>query len=195
MAGGKRESAGAGTLLDRRLPEWHFREVHRRRIQATPQEAIEIALALRVRDLPLSAVLMALRMAPAALAARRRPSGLDRPLFEVFRRLGFVELGRSDEEIVLGAAGKFWRLRENLEPLSDPEDFERFDAPGFAKGAMNLRAAATDGGTELVTETRVWTTDEAARRAFRLYWLPVRVGGELIRRELLAAVARSAGSG
>lgn len=195
MAGEGGASHGAGTLLDRCLPEWHFREVHRRRIEAPPRRSLEVALGLRVRDLPLSAALMALRMAPAAIAARRRPPALDLPLFEAFRRLGFVELARGDEEIVLGAVGRFWRLRETLEPLSGAAAFEAFDVPGFAKGAMNLHAAAADGGTELVTETRVLTTDEAALRAFRLYWLPVRAGGELIRRELLAAVARSARRG
>jgi hypothetical protein len=178
-----------GTLLDRRLPRWDFREVHRRRVEAPPAEALRIALELRVRDLPLSAALMALRMAPAALAARRLPAGGRQQLFESFRRLGFVELGRSEREIVLGAVGRFWRLREQLEPLTDADAFERFDAPGYAKGALNLLALPAGGGTELVTETRVQATDERARRAFRPYWVPVRLGGGLIRRELLRAVA------
>jgi hypothetical protein len=138
----------------------------------------------------LTGALMSLRLAPAALAARRWPLRAGRPWIDLFLELGFVELARGERELVLGAVGKFWRLREELEPLSGGEAFRRFDAPGYAKGAMNLYAIPAGDATELVTETRVWTTDEGARRAFRPYWLLVRAAGEPIRRELLAAVAR-----
>jgi hypothetical protein len=182
-----------GTLLDRALPCWHFREVHRRRVEAAPAETMRAALGLRVRDLPLGASLMALRMAPAALAARRRPPArLAQPLFESFLGLGFVELGRGEREIAVGAVGRFWRLREQLEPLAGAGAFGRFEEPGYVKGAMNLCALPAGDATELVTETRVWATDERARRRFRPYWAPVRVGGGLIRRELLRAIARRA---
>jgi hypothetical protein len=189
------EAGSAGNrppLLDRRLPHWHFREIHRRRVAASPREALEIALALRVGDLPLGAALMAVRMAPGALTSRRRVPDRSRPLFESFLGLGFVELARGDEEIALGAVGKFWRLNERPEPLADAAAFERFGEPGFAKGAIDLRATPAPAGCELVTETRVWATDERARRAFRPYWVPVRAAGGLMRRELLRAVARRA---
>jgi hypothetical protein len=48
--------------------------------------------------------------------------------------------------------------------------------------------------TLLETETRVLATGPRAKRAFAAYWLVVRPGSGLIRRELLRAVARRAES-
>lgn len=62
--------------------------------------------------------------------------------------------------------------------------------------AMSLIAEPLDGGCRLVTETRVFATDEAARRAFKLYWLVIRTGSGVIRRVWLGAAKRRAeGSG
>ena len=47
-----------------------------------------------------------------------------------------------------------------------------------------------DSGSRLVTETRVESTDARARRLFALYWLVIRLGSGLIRRDLLRAVRR-----
>ena len=46
--------------------------------------------------------------------------------------------------------------------------------------------------TALHTETRVLATGRRARRAFGAYWLVIRGGSGLIRREMLRAVARRA---
>jgi hypothetical protein len=53
---------------------------------------------------------------------------------------------------------------------------------------MNFRLLAGPDGTELVTETRVISTDAATARRFAAYWLMVRIGSGLIRRDLLRAV-------
>jgi len=47
-------------------------------------------------------------------------------------------------------------------------------------------------GGELSTETRVAGTDAHARRRFGLYWLAIRPGSGLIRREWLRAIERRA---
>ena len=57
--------------------------------------------------------------------------------------------------------------------------------------AMTLRAEPG----RLVTETRIALTDEAARRAFRRYWLVVRPFSGLTRRLLLRAAKRAAEQG
>ncbi|MGU3438252.1 hypothetical protein ACNHUS_35235 [Actinomycetes bacterium M1A6_2h] len=44
----------------------------------------------------------------------------------------------------------------------------------------------------LVTETRCHPTSPDARRAFRRYWIVIRLFSGLVRRETLRAVARSA---
>jgi hypothetical protein len=177
-------------LIDEFLPDWDFREEHSRRIDAPAAQVRAALLAVTARELPLSGIMMVLRLAPAAIAARRWPRGLDRPWIELLFEFGFVELADRDEEIVVGAVGQFWRLREELVLLAEAEDFARFTEPGFAKGAMNFRLADEGGATRLTTETRVQATDDRARRSFRPYWIPVRSIGGLMRREILRAVAR-----
>jgi hypothetical protein len=179
-------------LLDQYLPTWHFNEVHRREVRAPAGFIRDALLTVTPRDVPFSGFLLALRLAPAAIASRRWPLPPDRPWLELLAEMGFVELGRTDEEIAFGAIGQFWRLREQLEPIVDALAFRQFDRPGFAKGAMNFRIEVRSGSATLATETRVWATDEQALRRFRAYWVPVRAFGGLMRRELLQAVAKRA---
>jgi len=75
-----------------------------------------------------------------------------------------------------------------------PEEFRAFNVPGYAKAAVNFRVTsdASESGTWLSTETRIATTDPGARCKFRAYWLLIRPGSALIRREWLAAIKRRA---
>lgn len=177
-------------LIDEFLPEWEFREQHSRRIDAPADQVRQALLGLTLRDLPFSGFMLGLRHLPSYLAARKRPGRLDLPLIERFVGFGFVELANTEHELVLGVAGQFWRVREDMVLLSSAEAFVRFDEPGFAKGAINF--CITDDGDSVLlsTETRVHATDEQARRSFRPYWVPVRAIGGLMRSEMLWAVAR-----
>jgi hypothetical protein len=177
-------------LIDGFLPDWDFREEHSCRIDAPPSQVRAALLGITPRELPLGSLMMALRLAPAAIVARRWPRGLDRPWIELLLEFGFVGLADRDGEIVFGAVGKFWRLREEAVPLADAAAFVRFKEPGFAKGALNFWIADEGGTTRLTTETRVQATDKAAHRSFLPYWIPVRAIGGLMRREILRAVAR-----
>lgn len=177
-------------LIDEFLPDWEFREQHSRRIDAPADRVRAALLGLTVSDLPFSGFMLGLRLLPSYLAARRRPGRLDLPLIERFVTFGFVELANTDQELVLGVAGQFWRLREEMVPLSSVEAFIVFDEPGFAKGAINFRITDDGDSVLLSTETRVHATDERARRSFSPYWVPVRAVGGLMRREMLWAVAR-----
>ena len=184
-------ATGSTSVLDRYLPEYHFREIHSRRIQTSTARVKEALMAFTPSDTPLSGFLMALRLAPAALVAHSRPLSPQSPWMELLLKFGFVELGQTDEEVALGAVGQFWRVRERLEPVADADAFEMFDQPGFAKGAMNFRMVEESGLVSLTTETRVFATDDRALRSFRPYWVPVRAIGGLMRREMLAAIARA----
>ena len=184
-------TTGSTQLLDAYLPEWQFREFHARRIQAPADRVREALVASTPKDTPVSALMMALRLAPAALVARRWPLPPGRPWIEFLLELGFVELGQTHEELAFGAVGRFWRIRERLEPIADARAFKAFDEPGFAKGAMNFRVLHEAAFVTLTTETRVFATDARSLRSFRPYWVPVRAVGGLMRREILGAVARA----
>jgi hypothetical protein len=75
----------------------------------------------------------------------------------------------------------------------DYEAFRAFDAPGYVKIAWTLRADPL-GESESVfrTETRVVTTDAAARARFRWYWARFSPGIVLIRHLLLRPLKREA---
>lgn len=110
---------------------------------------------------------------------------------------GFVELGEvPGREVVMGMIGQMWTLPGGRSPkVAGGVEFFAFDQPGFAKAAISLEAREVGGRCELVTETRVFATDEHARRAFARYWLIIRPGSGLIRRVWLRAAKKRAEKG
>jgi hypothetical protein len=76
--------------------------------------------------------------------------------------------------------------------VREVDDFVRFDEPGWAKLAVDLRAGPHPDGALLETETRVYLTDAWARRRFAGYWLVVRPFSGLVRRLWLRAAKRRA---
>jgi hypothetical protein len=102
-------------------------------------------------------------------------------------------LAEDDREVVLGTIGRFWQVRPCQLDFADGAAFLAFDAPGFARAAMNFSTSDAGGDrTRLVTETRIAATDAGARRRFAAYWLIVRPGSALIRRMWLRAVKKRA---
>jgi hypothetical protein len=106
---------------------------------------------------------------------------------------GFVVLGEEpDRELVLGIVGKFWQLSSGVHRI-EPDDFTRFDTPGFAKAVWNFVVSErADGRSTVVTETRVASTDAEARWKFGWYWRLIAPFSALIRRIVLAQVKRDA---
>jgi hypothetical protein len=180
--------------LDEFLPVYDVNEVHSTRVAAPPADVLAVARALTSRDVPLLAVLMALRRLPAAVRGRHAGlafRSLDRPLLTAVERSGFVTLADRPDELVLGVIGRFWTADGGILPVS-AEGFGAFEEPGFAKAVMNFRVGEVDGGTLLTTETRIRGTDESARRSFRRYWRVVMPGSAAIRRAWLRAIRKRA---
>jgi hypothetical protein len=194
--------AVAGTLLDEAMPRWDFDEVHETRVAAPPPVVLDAARAVTTREVRPLAPLIALRLIPATVRHPRAMGGRllagligrgSRPVIEELLEFGFIELGARDEEVVLGAVGRFWRPwgAEPI-PIAGPDAFLAFSEPGYAKGAMNLFVAADGDGSHLRTETRVAATSPDARGAFARYWRLILPGSGLIRRSMLAAIRRRA---
>jgi hypothetical protein len=184
--------------LDEFLPDHDANEVHSIEIAAPPDAVMAAVRALTPRELRLAGLLMTLRGVPAALLRRRRPSRssrvLDAPVLDNFTRGGFVVLTDRPDELVLGAVGRFWKLEGDIRRI-DPGEFATFDEPGVAKAVVNFHVSDAGGRTLLSTETRIATTDEAARRSFRRYWRIVMPGSALIRRAWLRAIRKRAERG
>jgi hypothetical protein len=72
---------------------------------------------------------------------------------------------------------------------------QAFAEPGWVKVGFDLVLEPTGDGTRLTTETRVTATDPRTRARFGRYWLVIRAGSGLIRRDMLRAIARRAETG
>ena len=84
-------------------------------------------------------------------------------------------------EIVMGAATQPWMADVVFRPLP-PGEFAAFHEPGYVKIVWTLRADPVGADESIFrTETRVTTTDTAARAKFRRYWSFASPGIVLIR--------------
>jgi hypothetical protein len=178
--------------LDELLPGPHFRERHSRGIAAPSAAVWEVLQELRIGDLALSRALMGIRLLPVRLAGRE-----DAPRMVSGRLLeeGPVPVLAADPEraVVAGGVMQPWKLTGGEDPPDlDATALQAFAEPGWVKVGFDLVLEPSHGGTRLTTETRVTATDPGTRARFRLYWLFIRAGSDLIRRDMLRAIARRA---
>ena len=172
--------------LDAYLPEFHFRERHRRATPASSVALLAAAEAVTWGEIPVMRMLMAVRSAGLLrLNANRR-------VLDAMASIGFCPLIRTETELVLASIGRPWTVRGGKTRLADQSDpaayFVEFSELGWAKMVANFEVVP--GG--FATETRVQLTDRRSRAAFGAYWTAIRPFSGLIRHRWLAAIARRA---
>jgi hypothetical protein len=168
-------------LIDEVMPDYDRREVHRRAADAPPDAVWAAVHDVTGAELKLMRLLMGIRT-----LGRNRRGGSDRTVLEGFKGMGFRPVAEAPgEELVIAGIGRFWTPSGGLQRVESGEQFAAFSEPGYAKVAFNFRL----GDGVLSTETRIAGTDAHASRRFGLYWLLVRPGSGLIRREWLRAIA------
>ena len=167
-------------LLAEAMPRWHHRERHATRTDAPADELLTAAEELTWGEVPTFRVLMGIRFG----AWRLPPS--DERVLDWFDREGFRRLARTRDELVLVHVQPTRRTDAATAPAStdDLAAFRDLDAPGLVKIAFCFHC----GDGQLVTETRVLSTDARSRRLFTAYWLVIRPGSGLIRRVWLRAI-------
>jgi hypothetical protein len=171
------------SALDRLLLGYQFVERHTVLVRASRQEVWRALHEVTAGEMALTRILFGVRTLPARIAGGRRATPAS-PWLQSLLRSGFKVMAETPEqELVLGTSGRFWELRARPRPQPDP---------GGAVAAMDFRLKDKQGGTLLTTETRVAVEDRAARRRFAFYWIVIRIGSGLIRRDLLHAVRRRA---
>jgi hypothetical protein len=197
----------APSLMDEVLPRYETREVHDISVAAPRAEVYRALDGLTLGELHLFRALLGVRALPGRLArSRRRPDTPSRPnrvdprarLLDWGLGTGFAVLAsRPGSELVIGAAGQPWRPAGGaVAAIRDRDDFVAFDRPGFAKVAIGFRLEELPGGgTRVVTETRVDTTDPLTHRRFGTYWKVIRVWSGAIRQSWLRAIRRRAERG
>lgn len=180
-----------GLTLDDVVPAPDVFERHQRHVAAPPGAVWNALLAVRLEDSPLSRALMGVRTLPDRLTRKARPATVSGRFLEH----GPIPVLGMDVErrIVAGGLLQPWKLRGGAPPPHlTADELRAFAEPGWAKCGMDFVLEPDGAGTLLRTETRVRATDPATRRRFGLYWLLIRAGSGLIRRELLRATERAA---
>ncbi len=173
------------------LPAPQFRERHERLISAPPAAVWSALLELRLVDLALSRALTNVRTLPARMARRERPRIVTGRFLEEGPVPVLVEV--ENRLIVAGGPLQPWRLFGGASPSKlDACGLRDFAEPGWVKVGMDFVLQPESGGTRLGTETRVMATDARTRLRFAGYWLLIRAGSGLIRRDILRAVAQRA---
>jgi hypothetical protein len=188
------------TLIKELMPEPDIVMRHVRGVHAPPERVYAALATTDFGKSGLIALLFALRGLPALLMAPRetihklRKRKADSAL--TLRRLTKEGFGlvaeRPGQEIVLGVTGRFWKASAKLKP-ADREQFRVGPPPGEVLVAWNfLVEPAPEDHARITTETRIKAADVDTRLTFKRYWLVVHPGSALIRRSMLAAIAREA---
>jgi hypothetical protein len=166
-------------LIDHELPRWE-----RRVLVSLPVEADSLSTFAAIRRVdffrsPVIAVPNRLRTWFDAFirsrehgsAAQLEHFGFDQLLEE---QGGFHLLAEeAGEELVLGFIGRWWQ-RGYGRVEWNAEEFRDFSRPGYGVGAWGFTVIPYgSGATVLVTDVRVRSTDDEARRSFQRYWMVV----------------------
>jgi hypothetical protein len=183
--------AAKDSLLDRFIPEPEVLEHHRIAINAPADVVMTSAKQLELLKSPVIRAIF--RARELALCGEPDPRPHPSTLMEQMQSIGWVVLSeRPGREIVFGSVTQPWEATPVFRSI--PADrFREFAEPGFVKIAWTLRADPVDDARSVFhTETRVSTTDPAARERFRNYWSFVAPGVELIRLAMLRPLKRTA---
>lgn len=183
----------ARSELDRFVPAHQFSEFHSIRVNAPKEQVYEAIKKVRADEIFLFRTLTWMRRfgQPGPESILNAPESM--PIVEVATRTTFLTLAdRPGDELVVGTT--VLRPRGAPAPKS-ADEFQQLTQPGFALAAMNFRLEDSGANSTLVsTETRVYATDDSARRRFARYWRTIYPGSAFIRRMWLGAIKRRAES-
>ena len=159
------------------LPKYDFSEKHTTLIKATPEEAYK---ALQNIDFTKSFVIRLLFWL----------RGLKSHSYHMIKNHFTVLYDEPSKEIILGVIGQPWILKKEILKCSK-EDFLRFNEPHYVKAVWNFDFQRQGKETLITTETRIYCTDEASRKKFKIYWTFVRPFSGLVRIKILKLIRNS----
>lgn len=176
----RRRDVSQDALLDRFMPAYDVVERHHVRIAAPAAVTFQAASEMYLEQSAIVRAIFKAREWIMRSHAAREPEA--RGFLDQMRAIGWGVLAEiPDREIVMGAATRPWMADVVFRPLP-PDQFAAFAEPGYVKIAWTLRADPVGADSSIFrTETRVVTTDLAARSRFRRYWALASPGIILIR--------------
>lgn len=180
------------TELDRFIPAFQFNEVHTIDIDAPVDHVYRALLAVTPDEISFYRTLTWVRRGGRDGPESIMNPAAGKPLLESAVKTGFRMLAQlENREVVFGgfvaappgAAQRAWTEKAYI----------ALDEPGFAKVAMNFRLEPRGASAcVLSTETRVYATDAATRRIFKVYWRTIYPGSAWIRVSWLRAIKQRA---
>ncbi|CAN5219477.1 hypothetical protein BH10ACI1_BH10ACI1_05810 [soil metagenome] len=167
-------------LIDDFLPKYDFVETHDIKVCASAEAVFNVIEKSDFCESPIIRWLLFLRGMPSAKMRLRD-----------LRKSNFEILGKRNNELLIGLAGKFWTLGGRLQKVNS-DNFREFNEKGFAKAVWNFSVDGKENETCLKTETRIRCLDDESRRSFEFYWTFIQPFSGLIRREMLKIVKKKA---
>jgi hypothetical protein len=167
-------------LLDRFMPTCDVAERHHVHIGAPAEITFEAATEMYLQQSPIVRGIFKAREWIMRSRPAHEPEA--RAFLAQMRAIGWGVLAEiPGREIVMGAVTQPWKADVVFRPLP-PAEFAAFQDPDYVKIAWTLRADPLGAADSIFrTETRVVTTDAAARTKFRRYWAVASPGIILIR--------------
>jgi hypothetical protein len=177
--------------LDRFIPDYEVVERHHVRVSAPADVVLAVA---QDQDVMASTAVRAI-FKGRELVLGATPDDRPRPrgLLAWTQSLGWGVLAHvPGREVVVGAVTRPWEANVTFRAIA-PSDFAAFCEPDYVKIVWTLRADPVSPSESIYrTETRVTTTDAAARARFRRYWAFFSPGISMIRSLSLGPLKREA---
>jgi len=177
------------TVVDGLMPTFEVDEWHERIVAAPPTDAMCAVQHFALAESPVISAMI--RVRGLMLGTHDDLSPLERPFAHEALAIGWSLLAeRPGRELVYGTVTQPWHGDVQFRALSR-DAFVAFDTAGYVKIVWTIAVDSLGPQrTRLHTETRVTTTDPAARARFRRYWAVFSPGILLIRHEALRILAR-----
>lgn len=181
--------------IDAWMPEWQFSEFHSTQVHATPERIYRAIREVSGEEIWLLKTLTWIRDPhwPGTGKESIMNPPAKKPILDVALAGGFrLAADQPPGEVVL-----FTRVMGDGVSRPATNDAaglrELMQRPGNALAAMNFRVQDNGNGwCTVTTETRVFATDDAARRIFARYWRIIYPGSSLLRYTWLRAIRKRA---
>lgn len=172
------------TPLTRALSGAHFVEYHCAAVDCAPAQAFEAFHKMTWNELRIGRTLLMIRGFGLIGEALRRPIvAPPSPAAPVHEE--------PPSYTTSAMIGKPWLPVPASRPVGSLADVAEFHAPGWLKYGMEWSFTGTDDGRTLVeTATLCEATSRQAAVLFGVYWVVIRGFSGLLRKEMLAALAR-----
>ncbi len=174
------------------LPIFSFYERHESRpIPARAEDIIATVAALDMRQDRVIGALMSLRELPGRVLHMLGVTG-SRPAPAPLNFSTFTLLERTEREISLGLAGRFWRPDVVIRHVGTAAEFKALDDPRAAKQVLRFQVIEQGSSLRtLRTETFIYCGNTRTKMLFTPYWLVIRLGSGWIRRRMLKGIEKA----